>query len=94
MKTILNFQMRTAQMMLEAQTVVTLRMLGMAGVLPQTSDETRRMVSEKQAAFGQAGMAVAGALMAGKTPAQAYGLGLTPIGRTTRANAKRLSKLG
>ena len=85
-------QMRTAQMMAEAQTVIWARMMGMAGLLPARADETTRMVTEKQAAFARSGLAVAGALIGGKTAAQAYGLGLTPIGRATRANARRLTR--
>lgn len=84
-------QMRTAQMLVEAQTVVGLRMLGLAGIMRADEGENLRMVSEKQAAFAQSGFAAANALMMGKTIAQAYGLALTPIGRTTRANSRRLS---
>lgn len=84
-------QMRTARMMTEAQTVIGMRMLGMAGLVPSDAGETTRMVREKQAAFAKSGMAVAGALMSGGSVAQAYGRGLTPIGRTTRANMVRLT---
>ncbi|WP_371153753.1 antifreeze protein [Jannaschia sp. 2305UL9-9] len=87
-----HLQMRTAQMMVEANTVIGLRMLGMAGVLPSDAGETSRMVSEKQKAFARAGAAASAAMIAGKTPLQAYGLALTPIGKTTRANAMRLTK--
>lgn len=83
-------QMRTARMMAEAQAVIAVRMLGMAGMLPSEAGETTRMITEKQAAFAQSGLAVAGAMLAGKTAMQAYGLGLTPIGRATRGNAARL----
>lgn len=85
-------QMRTMRMMAEAQTVIGMRMLGVAGLVPAEAGENMRMVTEKQTAFAQAGMAMAGALMAGKTAAQAYGMGLTPIGRTTRANSLRLTR--
>ena len=84
-------QMRTAQMMAEAQTVIGIRMLGMAGVLPSAKGENQRMISEKQTAFAQSGIAAATALMAGKSLTQAYGLALTPIGRTTSANSRRLT---
>ncbi len=84
-------QMRTAQMMAEAQTVIGIRMMGMAGILPSAKGENLRMISEKQNAFAQSGIAAAGALMTGKSIAQAYGLALAPIGRTTRANSLRLT---
>ncbi|MEM7488980.1 MAG: antifreeze protein [Pseudomonadota bacterium] len=89
---LMKLQWRTAEMMMQAQTVIGLRLLGMAGVLPSRSDEILRMVTEKQAAFAQSGLAAMGAVLSGKTPAQAYGLALTPIGRRTRANSRRLTK--
>ncbi len=89
---LMRLQMRTAQMLIEAQTVIGLRMMGMAGVMTAAPGENTRMVTEKQTAFAQSGIAAMGALMAGKTPAQAYGLALTPIGQATRANSRRLSR--
>ncbi len=91
---LLALQMRTARMMMEAQTVIGMRMMGMAGMIPARPDETSRMVREKQAAFARAAMAGTGAFVTGGTPAQAYGRALAPIGRVTRANAKRLTKRG
>lgn len=84
-------QMRTARMLAEAQTVIGVRMMGLAGLMPSEEGEMQRMVAEKQTAFALSGLAAMRALMAGKTPAQAYGLALTPIGRTTRANSIRLT---
>lgn len=92
MTDIFRLQMRTARMLIEAQGVVTLRMMGMAGLIPSRADETARMVTEKQTAFAQSAVAGATALMTGRTPAQAYGAALTPIGKTTRANSKRLTR--
>lgn len=89
--TFFGLQMRTAQMLVEAQGVAGLRMMGMAGLMPASSDETMRMVAEKHTAFTESAMAGVGALWAGKTPAQAYGMALTPIGKATRANSKRLT---
>ncbi|WP_179379835.1 antifreeze protein [Jannaschia marina] len=87
-----DLQLRTAQMLVEAQGVVNLRLMGLAGLVPSRSDEVLRMVLEKQSAFAEAGLAATGALMAGKTPAQAYDLALAPIGRRTRDNARRLAR--
>lgn len=88
---IFGLQMRTAQMMVDAHSVMGLRMMGMAGLMPARPDETARMVTEKHAAFTEAAMAGVGALWAGKTPVQAYGLALAPIGKVARANSKRLT---
>ena len=90
--TLWQLQMRTARMMIEAQNVMTLRMMGMAGLLPADPGETARMVTEKQAAFAKSGMAAMGAIMAGRSPAEVYGRALTPIGRATRSNSRRLGK--
>lgn len=88
---LLRLQMRTMQMMAEAQTVIGIRMMGMAGIMPAARGENRRMIAEKQSAFALSGLAAARAMMAGKSMAQAYGLALAPIGRTTRANSRRLT---
>lgn len=87
-----NVQARTAQMLIEAQTVFGLRMMGLSGLTTADPTENSRMVSEKHSAFADAGMAAAKALAAGKTPLQAYDMALKPIGRTTRANSARLMK--
>ncbi|WP_139176614.1 antifreeze protein [Jannaschia faecimaris] len=78
-------------MLVEAQGVINMRMMGMAGLVPSHADEGLRMVAEKHTVFMESALAGTGALLAGKTPAQAYGLALTPIGRTTHANSKRLT---
>lgn len=85
-------QLATARMMAEAQTVIGMRLLGMAGVLPAADNETVRMVTEKQAAFADAGVAAVGTLMRGGTPIRAMEAALQPIGRTTRANSRRLTR--
>ena len=92
MTEMMRLQFATVRMMAEAQTVIGLRMLGMAGVLPAAPMENARMVSEKQHAFSEAGMAAARAMMTGRGPLGAWSAALAPIGRTTRANSKRLSK--
>ena len=88
----MRLNLATAHMLSEAQTVVGLRMMGMAGLRPAAAGETVRMVTEKQAAFAEAGLAMTKALMRGAGPVAAMEAGLKPIGRTTRANSRRLSK--
>jgi hypothetical protein len=89
---LMKLQWRTAEMVLQAQVVIGMRMMGMAGMRPARPDENMRMITEKQKAFAQSGMAAMSAAMAGKSPAQIYGRALAPIGRTTRANSRRLSR--
>lgn len=81
-------------MTLEAQSVIAMRLWGMAGLWSVTPAENRRMVSEKTAAFTRSGTAVAKALAAGQSFEKAAAAGLRPIRRTTRANSRRLSRRG
>ena len=92
MMDMMRLQLATARMLTEAQTVIGLRMLGMAGVLPASGGENLRMVTEKQKAFSEAGIAATRAVMRGGTPVAAMEAALKPIGRATSANARRLGK--
>ena len=92
MMDLMRLQMATARIMVEAQTVIGLRLMGMAGVLPSASNENARMVTEKQAAFARAGLDASRAMAMGAGPVGAWSAALRPIGRTTRANSRRLSK--
>jgi hypothetical protein len=78
-------------MLAEAQTVIALRMLGMAGALPSARDEPLRMMTEKIAAAQEAGLAVARAQARGADGAAIVMAGLRPVRRRTKANVKRLT---
>jgi hypothetical protein len=79
-------------MMAEAQTVMAVRTLGLWGVLPASPGENRRMVAEKGPAFARAAVAAGLAAAAGKPPLAVAEAALAPIGRKTRANARRLTR--
>ncbi len=79
-------------MLADANMVIGMRMLGMAGGWPVAPSENARMVHEKWPAFVDAGGAAISAAMKGKRPDQIADAALKPIGRKTRANAKRLAK--
>lgn len=79
-------------MMSEAQVVIGMRSLGMMGLWPVADTEDARMVSEKLAAVTQSVKAAGAAAVAGKRPDEVAMAALKPLGRKTRANAKRLSK--
>lgn len=83
---------RTAQMMAEAQVVIALRLLGLAGGWPVSPSEVSRMVQEKGPAFVKAAGEATAAAMKGRRPDQIAGAALRPIGAKTRANTRRLSK--
>ena len=89
---LIRLQMQTARMMIEAQTVIGLRVMGMAGLMPAAKGENLRMVTEKQIAFADAWMAGTQAMLSGASPGQAYSRALRPIGRKTSANSKRLTR--
>lgn len=80
------------QLALETQTVVGLRLLGMAGMWPVARSESSRMWTEKPAAFVEAGGAAFWAAAAGKSPEEVLDAAVRPIRKRTRANSKRLSR--
>ncbi|SES16495.1 hypothetical protein SAMN04490244_106236 [Tranquillimonas rosea] len=84
-------QTKMATMMLNAQTVIGMRMLGMAGLWPVTAGENDRMVSEKSTAFAKAATAAWGAALSGKRPDQVTSAWLAPISRRAASNQRRLS---
>jgi hypothetical protein len=77
----------------DAQRVIGLRMLRMAAGGTDASAEARMMVSEKLAAFADAQMAIAVALVSGNTLDVAAARAYRPYRRRVRANKSRLSRL-
>lgn len=86
--------LQTAQMMFEAQTVMTLRILGMAGVWGTAPAESVRMVLEKPDAFIRSASSATEAMMTGKRPDQIAEAALKPLRHKTKANARRLRRAG
>mgnify|MGYP003542184527 FL=1 len=84
----------TGQMMAEAQSVIAMRTMGMAGLWNVTPGENGRMVAEKGAAMREAGFAAAGGMMRGASPAKVTLAALKPVKRRTGANARRLATRG
>ncbi|WBU59447.1 antifreeze protein [Paracoccus albus] len=64
----------------------------MMGILPQSRNESHRMVQEKLDAAQEAGTAVMRAVTRGASADQVMTAALKPYGRRTKANARRLSK--
>lgn len=81
-------------MLAEAQTVIALRLLGMAGLWNVGPRENDMMVAEKHRAFGNAGQAMALALWQGVHPALAMEAAMKPVRSRTRSNVRRLTKRG
>lgn len=90
----MRLMLRSSIMLAEAQMVIGMRLMGMAGLWPVTPSENTRMVSEKVTALQAAGRAATTAALSGKSPAAVMDNALKPIQRRTSANAKRLAKRG
>ncbi|SNS34379.1 hypothetical protein SAMN04488078_101193 [Antarctobacter heliothermus] len=75
----------------EAQAVITMRVLGMAGLWSVKPDEATRMVREKVEHFPRAFQAATQAAIKGGDP---LGAAIGPLHRQTRANVIRLSRRG
>jgi len=78
----------------EAQTVVALRLWGMAGVWSVTPHEHTRMVTEKTQAFTESAWGAAKVATGGGRPDQVASAAIRPLRRKTRANSRRLIKRG
>lgn len=89
---VLNLQMTYLSLLLEAQTVISLRLLGMAGAIPSKPGEVDRMFSEKPAAFAEAWFRAAEAVVAGKPADAIMDAAAKPLRRKVRSNRRRLMK--
>ena len=85
---------RLSALAVEAQSVITMRLLGMAGMWNWPRGEALRMVSEKQKALTEASSAVTAAMMRGTAPGPLLQAAITPFERHVRRNRKRLSRHG
>ncbi|WP_172293634.1 antibiotic ABC transporter [Pseudoruegeria sp. HB172150] len=86
------FWIDMARMGAEAQAVIGMRTLGMAGLWPVSPAETTRMVQEKADAWNEAVHAGTAAMLA--APVAAAEAAMKPYRKRTRANARRLSRRG
>lgn len=80
------------QVTAEAQMVISLRVLGMWGVLPASRRENHTMAAEKAPAFARAAIAAGRAAALGKSPDEVLQAAIRPIRRRTSANVRRLTK--
>lgn len=83
-----------AWMSVEAGSVIWMRGLGMMGLWNVSKSENLRMITEKQAAFAEAGRAAHSAIWHGKTPDAALAAAVKPIRRATKSNSLRLGRRG
>ncbi len=85
---------QAAFMLAEAQSVIAMRLLGMAGVWSVPPSEKTRMVSEKFRAATRSNGAAVEAVLKGHTPDEVFAAALKPYRRHTRANSRRLTRRG
>jgi hypothetical protein len=78
----------------EAQSVIAMRLAGIAGFWNVPENENVRMVQEKPLAVLEAGHAAFTALMNGHSPDRALSASMARIGHHTQSNLARLSKRG
>ena len=87
-------QMEFGMMLVEAQSVIAMRMMGWGGLWSVTDAENQRMVSEKTEAMTRAMQGAALAGITGKRPDEIVNAAVIPLRQKTRANAQRLGKRG
>lgn len=83
-----------SRMMMEAQSVIAMRLMGMSGFWGMSRGEETRMVTEKQKAFMDSGLAMWKAALGSKAPEAVLRAGIKPLGRATSGNVRRLSRKG
>jgi geranylgeranyl pyrophosphate synthase len=86
------YSLALARLGIEAQRVIALRMMRLAGGGALARREARRMIAEKSAALVAAQLAAAAALAGGSTPGTAAARALRPYERTVSRNRQRLSR--
>ncbi|KFE35597.1 hypothetical protein [Thioclava atlantica] len=86
--------MEAARIGVEAQTVIAIRLAGLAGFWDLPPLEPFQMLSEKPVAAFEATEAATRALINGKGAHGALSASMAKIGRHTNANLKRLSARG
>ena len=90
----LRLAMQATQIGVEAQSVIAMRLAGMAGFWATPPEEMARMVSEKAIAAVQVAEATTLAAFAGQSADRVMEAGLTQIGHHTARNVRRLSQMG
>ncbi|QBF32721.1 antifreeze protein [Thalassococcus sp. S3] len=88
------FWVTFAQLAIDAQTVVAMRMMGMGGAWSLPKSERHEMISEKAPAFTEAMVASALTAWAGGGPDRVMQAAIEPISKKARKNRTRLARRG
>ncbi len=90
--TLMSLWANAAALLTESHTVISLRLMAISGLIPQSPGENERMVAEKLPALTKSHAAAGQALMAGQRFDQVMEAALAPLSSKVRANRKRLMK--
>ncbi|QDY68967.1 antibiotic ABC transporter [Qingshengfaniella alkalisoli] len=85
---------QTSWMMAEAQAVIWMRLMGMAGLWSVASSEQPRMFTEKVDAYMRAVAAAQRAAFDGASATRTAAVALKPYSSRTAGNVRRLSRCG
>lgn len=83
-----------SMMMLEAQSVITMRLMGMAGMWSVSPQENTRMITEKMEAMVKSAAGASRVTLRGGSADEITAAAIAPVRSATRANSKRLKKSG
>ncbi|WP_022703311.1 hypothetical protein [Pseudorhodobacter ferrugineus] len=83
-----------SMMMVEAHSVINMRVMGMAGLWSVGPGENNRMVSEKLEAMVKATTDAGNVTLRGGSPDEIAAAAIAPMRNATRSNSKRLTKRG
>jgi hypothetical protein len=83
-----------SMMMMEAQSVISMRLMGMAGLWSVSPQENTRMVTEKMKAMLKSATDSGSVTIRGGSADEITAAAIAPMRNATRANSKRLKKSG
>lgn len=86
--------MEFAQLGMEANAIITMRMMGFMGFWRMRDTEALRMITEKPPAFFEGWMRGMSAAMSGESAEKVATEAIKPLRKTTRANHLRLVRSG
>lgn len=86
--------MELGMLLLEAQSVIQMRLMGMAGLWSVGPQENSRMVTEKLEAIVKSTTNAGEVTLRGGSPDEIAAAAIAPMRQATRANSRRLSKRG
>ncbi|SEN56946.1 hypothetical protein SAMN05216227_101754 [Pseudorhodobacter antarcticus] len=86
--------LQLSMMMIEAQSVIAMRMMGMAGLWKVSPTENDRMVTEKMDAMVESAAAVGRVTLQGGSADEITAAAIAPMRNATRLNKRRLKKSG